>query len=258
MNMQLPSRRYYYLDEVAAAWNVHIRDLLDFAVGGALQCSTLVNNIRVQRLEESGAASEECVSGLQGIVAQDLIEVIRFGVASVRQLRDNASVLAFTSDQLDLEIAMEHIMVTREDRARFEAVAGGAAAERTITPATFQHRADYYEVTLSGKTYTFGPAQAGVVRKLHEAFLAGEPWCLKGYLTEQTGGQRLVDLFKRKKDPSWRDLIVSDGRGKWRLNIDPSEHLASNRAYRRVVRMFRKMHLPKTSSIPPRPTPDHP
>ena len=190
MNMQLPSRRYYYLDEVAAAWNVQIRDLLDFAVGGALQCSTLVNSIRVQRLEESGASGEECVSGLQGIVAQDLIEVIRTGVTSVRQLRDKHDrVLAFTSDQVDLEVAMEHIMVTREERARFEAVAGGEAAEQTLAPATFQHSADYYEVTLSGKTYTFGPAQAGVVRKLHEAFLTGEPWCLKGYLTKQTGGQ---------------------------------------------------------------------
>ncbi|RYG56113.1 MAG: hypothetical protein EON56_04650 [Alphaproteobacteria bacterium] len=251
MNMQLPSRRYYYLDEVAAAWNVQIRDLLDFAVGGALRCSTLVNNIRVQRLKESGAADEECISGLQGIVAQDLIEVIRTGVTSVRQLRDQHDrVLAFTSDQVDLDVALEHIMVTREDRARFEAVAGGEAAQQTLAPATFKHRADYYEVTLSGKTYTFGPAQAGVVRKLHEAFLAGEPWCPKGYLTEQTGGQRLVDLFKRKKDPSWRDLIVSDGRGRWRLNLDPSEPLASNRAYRRVVRMFRKMHGSTTISIP--------
>ena len=258
MNMQLPARSYYYLEEVAAAWNVQIRDLLDFAVGGALRCSTLVNNTRVQKLDESGAAREEWVSGLQGIVAQDLIEVIRTGVVWVRRFSGGKeAVLEFASDQVALEVAMEHIMVTREDRARFEAAARGDAPQETVGTATFQHSANYYEVTLSGRKYIFGPAQAGVVRKLHEAFLAGEPWCHRGELTKQTGGQRLVDLFKRKKDPSWRDLIVSDGRGKWRLNLDPAHQLSSNRAFRQVIRMFRKMNGLNKSSVPPRPTPDH-
>ena len=258
MNMQLPARSYYYLEEVAAAWNVQIRDLLDFAVGGALRCSTLVNNTRVQKLDESGAAQEEWVSGLQGIVAQDLIEVIRTGVVWVRRFSGGEeAVLEFASDQVALEVAMEHIMVTREDRAQFEAIAKGEPTEKKLSPATFQHSADYYEVTLAGQTYTFGPSQAGVVRKLHRAFLAGAPWCRGTELLAGTDSARMVDLFKRKRDPSWRDLIVSDSRGKWRLNLDPSENLASNRAYRRVVRMFRQMHVPEASSVPPRPTPDH-
>jgi len=258
MNIQLPSRSYYYLEEVAAAWNVQIRDLLDFAVGGALRCSTLVNNTRVQKLEETGAAREEWVSGLQGIVTQDLIEVIRTGVVWVRRFSGGTdAVLEFASDQVALEVAMEHIMVTREDRARFEAAARGDAEQQPLAPATFKHSADYYEVTLAGQTYTFGPSQAGVVRKLHQAFLSGEPWSRGTDLLAGTDSGRMVDLFKRKKDPSWRALIMSDGRGKWRLNIDPAERLTSNRAYRRVVRMFRKMHVSRASSVPPRPTPDH-
>ena len=258
MNMQLPSRRYYYLDEVAAAWNVQIRDLLDFAAGGALQCSTLVNNTRVQKLDESGAAREEWVSGLQGIVAQDLIEVIRTGVVWIKRFSGGSdAVLEFASDQIHLEVAMEHIMVTREDRARFEAAARGEAEQQTLSPAAFKHSADYYEVILADQTYSFGPSQAGVVRKLHQAFLSGEPWCRGTDLLAGTDSGRMVDLFKRKKDPSWRALIMSDGKGKWRLNIDPAERLTSNRAYRRVVRMFRQMHVPKASSVPPRPTSDH-
>ena len=254
MNMQLPARSYYYLEEVAAAWNVQIRDLLDFAVGGALRCSTLVNNTRVQKLDESGAAREEWVSGLQGIVAQDLIEVIRTGVVWVRRFSgEEDAVLEFASDQIHLEIAMEHIMVTRADRARFEAAARGEAEQQTLAPAKFKHSADYYEVTLAGQAYTFGPSQAGVVRKLHQALLAGEPWCRGTDLLAGTESERMVDLFKRKRDPSWRHLIVSNGRGKWRLNIDPAEQLASNRAYRRVVRMFREMHKGVQ-----RPTPSHP
>jgi hypothetical protein len=259
MNMHLPTRSYYYLDELAAAWQVQMRDLLDFAVCDALQCSVLVNNIRVLKSQESGSVQELCVSGLQRVVPQDLIEVIRTGVASIRQFRDEeCGVLAFADDQADLELAMEHIMVAREDRTRFESKAGTVSAEKALAPANFLPRPGYYEVSFYDRTYNFGMSQASVIRKLHQAYLAGQPWCSTEDLLEGTGSSRLVDLFKRKKSPNWRDLIVSDRKGKWRLNLDPSEQLSGNRAYRRVVRMFRSMNRSATPRVPPRPTPDHP
>ncbi len=99
--------------------------------------------------------------------------------------------------------------------------------------------------------------QAGVVRRLHEAFLAGEPWCHNGELTKAGKGHRIVDVFKRQKDPHWRDLIVYAGNGNWRLNLDDAERLSTNRAYRHVVRTFSSMNAHSKRSPSP-PTPAHP
>lgn len=86
--------------------------------------------------------------------------------------------------------------------------------------ATFIHSADYLEVRCNGCRFKLGPIQAEVVRALHEAALAGEPWQNGKAIRHGAGSRslRMADVFKSQKN--WRRLIRSDRRGGYRLDLD--------------------------------------
>ena len=85
--------------------------------------------------------------------------------------------------------------------------------------ATFIHSADYLEVRCNGCRFKLGPIQAEVVRALHEAAQAGAPWQNGKAILSRAGSKslRMADVFKSQKD--WRQLIRSDRRGGYRLNL---------------------------------------
>ena len=64
-----------------------------------------------------------------------------------------------------------------------------------------------------------GPIQARIVKNLHEDFMSGKEWSngKKLLTTAQSSSMRMLDVFKSQN--RWRELIVSDGRGNYRLNI---------------------------------------
>ena len=84
----------------------------------------------------------------------------------------------------------------------------------------FWHAPDYSEVRLHGQSFPFtGPIQRAVVRILHAAAETSEPWCLGKTILQKAGStdlnMRMVNLFGRHV--AWKVLILSDGRGKYRL-----------------------------------------
>ena len=90
-------------------------------------------------------------------------------------------------------------------------------------PASFRHDAGYRHVWLHGEEFSLTAKQALVVEALHEAALAGEPWVHARDLlyAAESDSDKLSHLFRRFKDPHWSALIRSDGRGCYRLNVDP-------------------------------------
>lgn len=69
--------------------------------------------------------------------------------------------------------------------------------------------------------FRLGDHQAQVAKMLFEAQARNQPWVSGKTLKHEVGfeSQRLLDLFKSQKH--WRKLILSDGRGKYRLNLNP-------------------------------------
>jgi len=90
-------------------------------------------------------------------------------------------------------------------------------------PASFSHDAGYRHVWLHGEEFSLTAKQAMVVEALHHAMLAGDPWLHANDLLEaaESDSDKLSHLFRRFKDPHWSALIRSDGRGCYRLNVDP-------------------------------------
>jgi hypothetical protein len=238
--MALPAKSYFMLEDVAAAWGVAVRDLVQLAVEGRLQLSILMfaHRLEVGWMEEDGedahwvAAGTEIVNGPQPVIAGDIWPVLGKGVAQVSRFPDGTEnwFRRLPEGTPPIEVTLDMLVVTRAERTRFEAEHGLISAER---PEPFTHRPDYSEVSLNGALFTLGPLQASVVRQLHRAAMAGRPWMEGTELLAASGSRsgRLVDLFK--KQPNWRSLIVSDHKGNWRLNIAIEHAASSARAFRR-------------------------
>ena len=86
--------------------------------------------------------------------------------------------------------------------------------------AGFVHGRDYRKVSLDGLEWSLGPMQARVVAILHRAIRERAPWRSGKRVLEEAGSSSacMSGLFKRQ--PRWRDLIKSDGRGFYRLNTE--------------------------------------
>lgn len=88
--------------------------------------------------------------------------------------------------------------------------------------AGFWHSTDYSEVGLNGDVFLFtGTVNREVIRILHEAAVAGQPW-QSGKATlyragSQDGEAKMGNLFGGH--PCWGKLLLSDRRGKYSLRI---------------------------------------
>ena len=75
------------------------------------------------------------------------------------------------------------------------------------------------------RDYHFGDVQAKILEMLHDASRSRNPWVHGKTLIYESGSQaiRLRDIFKHKHD--WRNIIISNDRGYYRLNINSDEVL---------------------------------
>jgi hypothetical protein len=91
---------------------------------------------------------------------------------------------------------------------------------RLIPRPGFWHDEAYENVSLQGTPYSLGPMQGIIIQILYRGYLLGDPWANGQELLAKagSGSEHLMDLFKGEK----ADLIVSNKRGDYRLNLDPT------------------------------------
>lgn len=272
--MPLPSKSYHRLAELSALWCAPVDDLECYVLDGLLEVSVMAIGLpvevgRLERDSEGGGwmrvdARPELLSGLQPVVAADLWPVFRHGLGRVARLKPPApDGFVELADGVDpILVTMTDLLVARSERQRFEAAHGLGASEPEAAAASaepgFLHRNGYAEVVSAGEVFRLGPLQAAIVRQLHEASATPDPWRTGKELlaASRSESQKIVDLFKSK--PNWRSLIVSDGRGRYRLNLaDRPVARSSHRAYRRLPSLFLKA-LPRRSHRHPTPIPTSP
>ena len=191
------------------------------------------------------------LNGLRAVVSSDLWPVFRHGSGRIARFKPLTArgYIELAVGKKPILVTLEDLLVTRDERDRFETSHGIGPGEPVppVQPSgtviagaesVFVHRGDYSEVVFSGELFRLGPLQAAVVRQLHEASSSDNPWRPGKELLSNSSAStmRIVDLFKVKKN--WRTLIVSDGRGNYRLNLqDRPAARPSHRAYRRFGAM---------------------
>ncbi|RXH23036.1 hypothetical protein XH99_16700 [Bradyrhizobium nanningense] len=86
----------------------------------------------------------------------------------------------------------------------------------------FRHAPDYRHIWLHGISYDLSPQWANIVRVLHEAWLDDSSGWRNGKKILELAGSsqlKLSDVLKTREDG--RSIVQSDGKGMYRLAIDP-------------------------------------
>jgi hypothetical protein len=226
--MGFVEKDYFSLQEIEIRWNLPHEDIAYLAENGLLKISVRVFRVHLEEgIQEqtedgrwaTGLVGREWHSGLLDLQAWDAFVLFRDGVVQIRHVAaEPGQYLSILEPHGGIEARQADIVVRRRERDRVEAQHGLGPEQAPPSEAVVVHNNDYAEVLFNGRTFRFGQCQARIVRILHEAAKTESPWCHGKAVLGQAGssGTRMVDLFKHKK--GWRDLILSDGRGKYRLN----------------------------------------
>lgn len=241
--MPLPEKRWFRIADVAKRWEIPASDVEDYALDELLQLSVFVVDLPAEagicELDDHGhhhiLDDMPILNGPQPLYRASLLAIFRDGLAEVGGFRAERpdGYLRIASHVPPMIVRRDDLIVTREERDRFERVHGGDRAANQ-TAADAWHSDDFTSVRVDNQWHSFGPKQAAVLRLLTAAAETDNPWRDGKRLLHDAGAttMRLIDLFKRK--PAWRRLVLADGKGRYRLSI---EFLSPER---RRIRLFRK------------------
>ena len=234
-------KSYFTLPEILARWSMPEADLAYLAENDLLRLSVRVFGVPVEfgDYEETGDGLRCALpwergpfDGLLDLYARDVFQVFRDGAVEVRHFRTpRAHYARLWNDTEHLLVRGVNLLLRREERDRFEAESGFSFTHDASHAGAFQASADYHDVTCNGHRFRMGAIQAQVIRALHEAARAGEPWQSGKEILAVAGSRslKMADVFKSQTH--WRALIESNGRGAYRLaGLSPCrQHLRADR-----------------------------
>lgn len=231
MNAHLPERVSYTLEELQIRWRAGSEDMRQWLVHGILSAHVWLPVMSVFRIREKseGNARKQIMElchweghtmvsrhSCYRLFRRERIYLREFTCADLQECYS----LPDTAD--DISISLHDLVILRDECTRFETThrIGNSQAKQT-NDSDLPH--GYFDTgfkTLSyaGRDYVFGDIQSSILRQLHEAAMTGEPWCSGKRLLAHAGSQSftLSNIFKR--NPVWREIILSDGRGAYRMN----------------------------------------
>ena len=221
---------YFTLPEILKRWSITEDDLIYLAENDRLRLSVRVFGVPIEfgDFEETPEGEHFPVpwertsyNGLLDLHAQDVFQLFRCGEIHVSAFRTDQAGYAIVQDGAEpVLVLIGDLLLRRDERDRFEIQSGFSGLSEVGEENTFIASADYQDVRCNGYRFKLGPIQAEVVRALHAAAQAGEPWQNGKAILSAAGSRslRMADVFKSKKN--WRQLIRSDRKGGYRLNVD--------------------------------------
>ncbi len=221
---------YFTLPEILDRWSITEDDLVYLAENDKLRLSVRVFGVPIEfgDFEETPEGEhfpvpweQTSYNGLLDLHARDVFQLFRCGEIHVSAFRtDRAGYAALQDGAVPVLVLIGDLLLRREERDRFEIQSGFSGLSEAGEENTFIASADYQEVRCNGYRFKLGPIQAEVVRALHAAAQAGQPWQNGKAILSMAGSKslRMADVFKSKKN--WRQLIRSDRKGGYRLNVD--------------------------------------
>lgn len=221
---------YFTLPEILERWSISEDDLIYLAENDRLRLSVRVFGVPIEfgDFEETPEGEHFPVpwertrfNGLLDLHAQDVFQLFRCGQIHVSSFRTDRAGYAVVQDGAEpVLVLIGDLLLRRDERDRFEIQSGFSGRSGTGEENTFIASADYQDVRCNGYRFKLGPIQAEVVRALHAAAQTGEPWQNGKAILSMAGSKslRMADVFKSKKN--WRQLIRSDRKGGYRLNVD--------------------------------------
>lgn len=217
---------YFTLTEVLERWSMPEADLIYLAENDLLRLSVRVYNLPIKYRPASATTEtlrqqREHISGLLDLHAEDAFNLFRRGEINAFEFRcPEFGNVALPTGDAPVFIMIGDLLLRYQERDRFEAERDFRAVGKPIDEPDFVASPDYQEVACNGHRFRLGPIQAEVVRALHGAAVAGDPWQNGKTILSvaRSRSLRMADVFKSQKN--WRELICSNRRGNYRLNLD--------------------------------------
>lgn len=220
-------KAYSTLAEILDRWSISEADLIYLAENDKLRLSVRVFGLQIEfgDYEITDDARRYRIpvdrrhfSGTLDLHAKDAFRLFRCGEVALTEFRTlRADYASLWDDAEPVLFMIGDLLLRREERDRFEAESGFSGSRVEAVVASFTASADYMNVHSLGRDYRLGPIQAQVVRVLHVAALAGNPWISGKTILSSAGSKslKMSDVFKSQAH--WRDLVQSNQRGLYRL-----------------------------------------
>lgn len=228
--MCLPEKSYFFPTELATRWNTDLRDIQYYGENGLLEICVKYQTLKVA-LGEYVMIKGDGLTKVQRKIKLspaphplhpvDVYRVFQAEGApvTITRLKTNDALKFITIHHEEgVPVSSDDMVVTKKERQRFE-------MKYQITPFEGEHypifsaRNHCSEIYIRGEHHNFGPVQARIIEQLYEASLSNEPWIHGKELLRNAGsaGLRIAGLFNHHK--GWREVILSNKRGYYRLNV---------------------------------------
>ena len=226
MNTILPDRASYTLSEMQTYWQVANEEIRQWLFQGILTTHVWLPVMSVFKIEASQDgnrlkfAKTLCHWEGHAVVSRhSCYRLFRHEHIHMREFTCSKTMEYYCLPDTagDLIVTRDDLLILRAERVRFEA-AHDIANDGNHSIETLSPTPSFKDVQLDGHSYRFGHIQSQVLQLLYVAAKNGQPWQSGKQLLVQAGSQdfSLSNLFKRK--PVWRRIVISDGRGCYKMN----------------------------------------
>lgn len=230
--MVFTRKNYDRLEALSIRWGIS-RDDIYYAIENGLLRACVWMPLRciefgLLRQGKFIFVKQETREGFMALRPQDFRIISGKGCAKLRIFRsiderEHIIRLTYEPPQPSLWVRVQDVVVLQADQQAFEQryqlSTVAVHPKRPPIEPRFIHSHDYRHVQLCQHRFRFGDVQAKIVEHLHSAAASNQPWVHGKTLIDVSGSNavRMRDIFKHKKN--WRQLITSDDRGYYRLNL---------------------------------------
>lgn len=213
---------FYLIDELQFDWNTEFTKIRRWLVAGRLKTHLWLPVMSVYRQKMSTSQATELAhelthyEGFIPVSASQCQRLFRSGQLTIRKFTSPCGQESFelpdTTD--DILVTAQDLIVLSDERERFE-------IQQDLISNDNSHqvsRIDFQSIAINGTIHTFGDMQAKVMKALYEAALTDKPWRSGKRLLHEAGSESLTlgNFFKQK--PIWKELIISNKKGGYRLH----------------------------------------
>ncbi len=228
-------RVFYRFSEVINGCGISAAGLDNCILSGLIRVHTWFYPVCVYQIKEVRCGSqvllqtqESVIEGYVALETNDYRRILQRGRAGLRIFSIDDEKYCLRCGLSDIEVNMDDLVILAsekekidhylEQQTRADHTIGMLSSTDIKADTTFDPALRH--VTFRGREYAFGAKQALIVRLLYEAAKAGDPWQNGKKLLKDAGSEsfHLRSVFSRQAH--WRELIMSDGRGLYRLHED--------------------------------------
>ncbi len=238
--MLCPEREYHLLEQAAQRWAVTLEEVQHAIATGQLAASawlqpTFAYTVTEISPDEAKRSAPQRLEGYVRVAPESCRILFSRGIVGRRKFptREENCFYMIVEHLEKAELHLNDLVILNEDLRQFEKLRNLATqkpckivsvhkirttAQAALPRQAFSQQNDCRVVAWNGRQFNFGDMQANIVRQLLTASATDNPWVHGKTLLANAGSVSMVMRDAFRHQPHWKELIVSGGRGYYRLS----------------------------------------